>query len=483
MQTNNGAGAPGTIILWADNKDPRLNIFSKFFRAVVRVFLILIREFQNNDLSLRSAALTYTILLSLVPILAMSTAIVKGIGGGNDLKEVVYNYIDTLERNSHSGISQEIQNHLTHDPSSVEAEASMPSSPAEGPQQGDQQATQNSTSGSSIPAHLRSAADQLFEYVDKTNFATLGTFGVLGLFVSILLVFNHIELAMNTIWHVKNSRPLIRKLSDYLTLLILMPISINVGFASSAILKNQNLSSKLDLIIPTVWLQALFFKFVPIIFIALTLFIIYLVFPNTKVKSFPAFIGAFSGATLWFSIQNLYISLQVGVSNYNAIYGSFATLPLFLVWIYMGWLFILLGAEIGYAVQNQYTYPLVNQPTLPSIKLGAAFDVMEQVYKDHQKGEPKDPDYFVGELNSYKPTVIKETIDQLISARLVYQSGESGLLLPARPQSNFNKTDLVRAILGDEVPPTSGGEESKQTLQKVIRDSSIESQHVESKVG
>lgn len=465
MQTTSGAKAPGAITRWADNKDPDLNIISKCIRAVVRTFLILVTEYQKNDLSLRAAALTYTILLSLVPILAMSTAIVKGIGGGNDLKKIVYEYIDTLEHTSHTSLTEEARKQVDQSLETSPGETKEPAIAEKAPPV--VQDTQVKSKAGSIPAHLRSAADQLFEYVDKTNFATLGTFGVLGLFISILLVFNHIELAMNTIWHVQNGRPLIRKLSDYLTLLILMPISINIGFASSAILKNQHLNSKLDILIPAVWVQALFFKLVPIIFIALTLFIIYLVFPNTKVKSLPAFIGAFLGATLWFSIQNLYISMQIGVSNYNAIYGSFATLPLFLVWIYMGWLFILLGAEIGFSVQNQSTYPLVRHAALPSVKLGAAFDVMERVYKNHKTGELSDTENFCANLSSYTPTLIQETIDQLTEAKLIYLSAEEGGLLPAKPKEQFDKTELVRIILGDESPMTSGGEESRQTLQQL----------------
>lgn len=272
---------------------------------------------------------------------------------------------------------------------------------------------------------------------------------------------------MNTIWHVKNSRPLIRKLSDYLTLLVLMPISINVGLASSAILKNQHLNSRLDVLIPAVWVQALFFKFIPVFFIALTLFIIYLVFPNTRVKAFPAFIGAFTGASLWFGIQNIYISLQIGVSNYNAIYGSFATLPLFLVWMYMGWLFILLGAEIAFAVQNQASYPLVKQASLPSVRLGAAFDMMEQVYAGYEAGKPYTADSLAENLPSYSPDLISETMEQMLQAKLLYQSTDEGVILPGKSKENFSRPELIQTILGDAAPATDGGEKSILPLQHI----------------
>lgn len=458
MQKSEITKEHGKIMQWADQLPPRQNPFIKFFRTALRIVLICVNEFKKNELSLRAAALTYTILLSLVPILAMSTAIVKGLGGGDQLKEVVYNYLDTLDKNSQHAPPVPIE--IPDDTGAAgtvadDAELKQPTPVKQ-------------TGGESMTKHLRSAVDQLFEYVDKTNFATLGTFGVLGIFLSMLLVFNHIENAMNAIWHVIKSRPLIRKLSDYLTLLILMPISINVAFASSAILKNQNLNAKLDIIMPIAWIQALIFKFVPVFFIAITLFIIYLFFPNTKVKSLPAFIGAFLGATLWFGIQNIYISLQVGVSNLNAIYGSFATLPLFLIWIYMGWVFILFGAEIAYAVQNRNKYQLIDHPGIPSLRLSAAFDIMQMVYDQHERGLPQKIDKIADELKFLHPQAVKETISLLIKKNLVYQVSGNTALVPAQPKEKLENSLIIQSILGEESSDTGGGKKSQQALTKII---------------
>lgn len=448
----------GKFIQWADKKPSQQNIITRFCRSAARIFLICASEFKKNELSLRSAALTYTILLSLVPILAMSTAIVKGLGGGDQLKEMVYNYLDTLDHSNHTAPAK-------IDPATVDktvstGEAAALSEPAPA-------VTSKPANGGSMTKHLRSAVNQLFEYVDKTNFATLGTFGVLGIFLSVLLVFNHIENAMNSIWHVANSRPLLRKISDYITLLILMPVSINVAFASSAVLKNQNLNNKLDIVIPIEWMQELIFKLIPISFIAITLFIIYLFFPNTKVKSLPAMIGAFLGATLWFGIQSMYISLQIGVSNYNAIYGSFATLPLFLVWIYMGWVFILFGAEIAYAIQNRNSYRLIEHPGVPSLRLSAAFDIMEMVYAQHAQGIPKKIEEIVDSLQPIHSQAIKETIALLIKSRLLYLVSDKTALLPAQPKENLKHGAIIQAIIGDESSDTMGGEETRKTLTKI----------------
>ncbi len=442
---------PEKFLHWVDDKSVSHNPVSRFLRVIIRMIIICFKEFLNNKLSLRSSALTYTILLSLVPMLAMSTAIVKGLGGGDHLKEVVYNYLETLEQDSKSLTIEDTKSKekAAHPHELTAEEATTPPS------------TNNMT------GHLRSAVNQLFEYVDQTNFATLGTFGVLGILVSVLLVFSHIEAAMNTIWQVKKSRPIIRKISDYLTLMLLMPFSINIGFASSAVLSSQNLSSKLDMLFPALWLQALFLKLVPIFFVAVTLFIIYLFFPNTKVKPLPAFTGALIGASLWFAIQNIYISMQIGVSNYNAIYGSFASLPLFLVWIYMGWIFILFGAQIAYAIQNRNTYALIAPENKPSLQLSAAFDILDIVYEKHQHGIPEKVAQFTGLLPNYTTQLITETLELLIDQKLLYLTNDNESVLPAKSKYHLENSEIIRAVIGQDTPETSGGEKSRALLSEI----------------
>ena len=122
-----------------------------------------------------------------------------------------------------------------------------------------------SEKSNNLTSHLRSAVDMLFDYVDKTNFATLGTIGVVGILFSVLLMLGHIESAMNAIWKVSASRPILRKIADYLTLMILLPISINIAFAAIAFLKNPVLASKMNQLIPFPWLQSLLLKPVPIL--------------------------------------------------------------------------------------------------------------------------------------------------------------------------------------------------------------------------
>lgn len=432
-----------TFLQWVDDRSP-IDPIRESGRKLIRLILITFGEFKKNDLSLRAGALTYTVLLSLVPVLAMSTAVVKGLGGGDELREVAYTYLETLEQSSSS------------QPEQPALEGQENTAGEEGESQQDEK---------SLTGHLRSGLDTLFNYVDNTNFTALGSFGIAGILVSVILVFGTIETAMNRIWHVVDGRSIIRKISDYLTIMVLMPISINVAFAASAFLKNRTLSDKFDLLIPFAWVQALILKLVPIFFIALTFYVIYIFFPNTKVRNRPAILGATLAAILWFMVQNVYITMQIGVANYNAIYGSFATLPLFLVWMYLAWLFVLTGAQVAYAIQNLSGYRLLPYAPIPSLRLSAAFDILEEVQNGFAEKVSVTRQNLIEKLNSYDGMIVEKTISELCEAGYLFTAKESERLLPAGPADDVEQKEIINLILGTETPETEGGEMGRKVLE------------------
>lgn len=428
---------PSQLLTWADTQDRERFFVTKILHTICRIVLITVQEFKKNELSLRAGALTYTILLSLVPILAMSTAVVKGLGGGDQLRQVVYSYIETIDPGKSPTKKIEEQQEI---PLSDQAD-------------------------SNLTEHLYEAVDTIFNYVDKTNFATLGTIGVMGIFLSVVLVFGNIETAMNTIWHVESGRSIMRKVADYLALVVLMPISINVGFAASAVLKNEALLSKFSILLPMVWIQAFILKFIPIFFLTLTLYVIYLFFPHTKVKSIPALTGALFASFFWFEAQNIYINLQVGVSKYNAIYGSFATLPLFLVWMYFGWLFILCGAQLGYAFQNKDTYQINHKKTTPSLRLSIAFDLMAYVRQSFEEEATATIDTFQEKFPVHSLSLVNDVTTELINHNLIHRSDSDCSIKPSIPMSNDDQSKIISAILGSGFSQTDGGSKSNEILK------------------
>ncbi len=430
-----------SLKIWADQPVARPTLPYRALHTLIRLILITITEFNRNTLSLRAGAMTYTVLLSLVPILAMSTAVVKGLGGGDELRKAAYTYIETLE-NSGDLIPKDL------------FIREVPAAPAGGEPK------------ASLTEHLRSAVDQLFDYVDKTDFAALGTFGVIGILVSVLLLLSNIESAMNTIWKVENGRSPLRKIADYLTLLILLPLSINVAFAASAFLKNPTLASHIDVLVPFAWMQTLLLKALPVVIIAISFYVMYIFFPNTRVRTRPAVFGAVLAAILWFGVQNFYISLQVGVANYNAIYGSFATFPLFLVWIYLGWMFILAGAQVAYAAQHLKDYRLLPLTAAPSLRLSAAFDIMDCLYGRFIDRQATTADDLIELLSAYPPRLIGEVLAVLERAGLIHVSQRDERLLPGSPRESYDTGTVVRTILGaEEVPETAGGKMSREAVK------------------
>jgi membrane protein len=436
------------LIHWANQPYQGSSLVMQKVHSLTRIFFITFKEFYKNSLTIRASALTYTILLSLVPMLAMSTAVVKGLGGGNELKQVVYSYLDTLDvttpLTSHLGIPGTY--HQTEEPPLDSADTSI------------QQDT-------SVTADLRSAADQIFNYVDNTDFATLGTIGVLGVLLSAVLVLSNIELSMNMIWHVPAGRSIIRKVTDYLAFLILMPLSINFGFAANAVLKNDRLLNKLITLLPGPLVQTGLLLFVPLFFITLTLFLIYIFFPNTKVKPGPALIGALFAGTLWFLTQNFYIGLQIGVSKYNAIYGSFATLPLFLVWMFLGWIFILGGAQLAFACQKQRNYQLKNVQHLPLEQLSAAFDILNLTYNSYTNTIKLQKKDLPVQCPAYSATLLYNTLEKLIVSQIVVSTSK-GRLLPNAPEDKLQYREIVTSILGASVPDTEGGKAASALFKK-----------------
>ncbi len=426
---------------WAVEHNPRESGIQRLLRTVVRIILILLHVFFKTHLSLRASALTYSIILSLVPMLAMSTAILKGLGSDNDLKVAAYQLIDQFVPATDIGSlrGQAIQNKEEADKTELQ---------------------EKTISTATMASHLRNAVDMIFDYVDRTNFAALGAFGIVGLLFVVLLMLNNIEVTMNVIWHSTQSRPLGRKIMDYLALLILLPISLNIAIAGGAILQSKKMMGYITTIIPSEWLIKMLLKGLPFLFIVGCLTFMYQFFPYARVKTYAAFIGALFSSICWFIVLQLYISLQIGVSQYNAIYGSFATVPLFLIWLHLGWIFLLLGAALAYAVQNRNRYsPAADSTVSPIHRLQIAFDILHKVYTDFHHHQTTIMAELMASLPKEPVAQLKTTSRLLVDGGLLYtiKDDDELMLTPAQPLAQLNAKDVLTVILGNATTRSMGG--------------------------
>lgn len=434
---------------WAFTQDTVESRTLAHLRSAFRISLILIHVFFKAHIPLRASALTFSIILSLVPMLAMSTAFLKGMGSDNELKIAAYRLIDQIDP-SISGTQ----------PRKTTNEATLPLNEEEDERVPESNQKQEDQTSATMTGHLRNGVNMIFDYADKTNFAALGAFGIVGLVFVVLLMLNNIEITMNAIWHSKKSRPLGRKLMDYLALLLLLPISLNAAFAGDAILQSPKMMKYISTAIPSEWLLKMLFRGLPFLFIVGSLTFMYQFFPYAKVKTYAAFAGAIFSSICWFGVQQVYIALQIGVSKYNAIYGSFATIPLFLIWMNVGWIFLLLGAALAYAVQNRDSYhPFSGSVYTPQRRLQLAFDILQATYNNFANNLPMTIEELNKLLADEPVTEVRAIIKTLIAGKLLHRvEGENEFTVsPALPIEELKAEHILDLVLGHDKLDSAGG--------------------------
>lgn len=294
--------------LWKVRID-KMNAKQGLLVKQLRIFTLAIKGFNEDKCLLKASALTYYLLFSIVPVIALAFAIAKGFG-----------FQDTLQQNLLRDFSEQ-----------------------------------------------KEIVTQVFTYANEmlsnAKGGIIAGVGVVLLLWSVMKLLGNIEDSFNEIWEIKKSRSIIRKFTDYLSILLIAPIFLLVSGSITVMLRSQ-----MDNIMETyTWLQNASFLFMVVMklfsFLLITgLFtFIYMVLPNTKVKFRSAFVAGIVAAILFELLEWAYINFQIGVAQYNAIYGSFAALPLFLIWVQYSWFIVLFGAELAFANQHVDHYELENE--------------------------------------------------------------------------------------------------------------------------
>lgn len=286
-----------------------INNFSdkKFFRFIKITYSFIIQEYKvikyiiknlpRENFTITASALTYFTMLSIVPVLGMIFGIAKGFGLEEYLTNILKQYLS-----EHQAILQEVLKFVER-----------------------------------LLGNIKGS------YIAGAGFITL--------LWAIIKVIGNVEKAFNQIWNIKKSRTISRKLSDYIAIVIIAPILliISSSFTISQVSHFFENTFIISYIQPILRFIAWFLSF-SLIWIVLTL--LYIIIPNTRVRFLPAFIGGIISGTLFHILQWFYVKFQVLLSSYGAIYGSFAALPLFMIWLQASWQLVLLGCKISFVQQN-----------------------------------------------------------------------------------------------------------------------------------
>ncbi|ORJ62846.1 YhjD/YihY/BrkB family envelope integrity protein [Geothermobacter hydrogeniphilus] len=399
-------------------KPEELSFGQRFLLRLGQVAARVGHDFIADRCLLRASALTYTSLLSFIPMLALMFAVLKGLGVQNRLEPVLLEHI------------------------------------AVGSEQ---------------------ALSKIIEYINNTNVGRLGTFGLVFLVLTVLTLLSNIEDSFNSIWYVRETRSLMRRFSDYFSVVILGPIFLVLAITMTATLEAQGFVLQLKQMAYVGTLVIFLFNVLPYFAMWAAFAFLYIFMPNIKVSLRAAMVGGLVGGTLWQLTQWGYVNFQVGVARYNAIYGTMAALPIFMVWLYISWLIVLLGLEVSYAWQNlRYLRQeqAGGEESFANREL-LALRIMLIVGDRFQKGEaPPDLGEIAGQL-SLAPRLTRSIVNDLVRLRLLSEVsiGEdvSGYQ-PARALSALPVFELLKTIEGNGAPVKQARESHDERIVGEIAD-------------
>jgi membrane protein len=204
--------------------------------------------------------------------------------------------------------------------------------------------------------------------------------------------------------------------------------------------------------------------------LVITFSLLYQFLPNTRVGFLPAIAGGIFGGFTWFWVQILYVKMQIGVARYNAIYGSFATLPLFFLWIYIAWVVFLLGAEVAFAMQAWRQYQWSTISLTPAARLAMAFDVMEAALADYEARKITDRKSLSRSLDQTEKT-IGVIVHDLVNGGLLRRiEGKLEGYVPSGPLHELKPSEIMDVIIGKDLPDVKGCDLAAQALE-AARDS------------
>ncbi len=391
----------------------------------VRIWLITFSEYEKDKCVEKASALTYFSILSIVPVIALAFGIATAFGLEGFFKSELETYF--------AG-QQEVLEYMLKFSESI---------------------------------------------LSNTSGGVISGISALFLIFTVAKLFNNIETSFNSIWKARQGRSFQRKVSDYMSVIFLGPIILIVSSTATVYITTQIGSLAEEMAFLGNFRSTILFliQLVPYSLIWLLLFLVYMVFPNTRVRPWPALIAGILAGSLYQGLQWGYINFQIVVSSYSTIYGSFAALPLFLIWLQVSWLITLFGAEYAYAVQNVGTWTYERRALQVSglMKKKISLMVVHTIAKRFKETD--------------QPTLFADLATQLLLPQWLLKTTclnlcEAGILMMVKnaeeqdsyvPGVDLSKLTIATVIerlesLGEMEPHLVSSHESYKEIEKLFRD-------------
>lgn len=379
------------------------NVSNKWMRMLwhfARIIFAVARDVINGHVTLHAMGLVYTTILSLVPFLALSFSVLKGFGVHDQLEPTLLTAMEPI---------------------------------------GDKRFE---------------IVEKIIGFVDKMNVKVLGFVGFLVLFYTVLSLVHKVEVSFNEIWRVVNARSLAQRFSNYISVILTGPALVFGALGATAALVGSDTAKQIYALEPLGWIFSSISKMMPYMLIIVLFTGLYTFIPNTKVRFKSAFIGGLVAGIIWQSTGYAFTKFVAGSTNYAAIYSGFAVGIIFLIWVYLAWLILLIGASVSFYAQhaNQITRNRRNVPS-PVIDEKTGLALMYQVASRY---DSKGGGTAISEMESnlsVGPEVIQRVIDKLIRHGLLVRTGEDDdSLIPGRSLDKIPLTELFDAIRNPNHP-------------------------------
>ncbi len=292
---------------WLWGKDIReTNRTERWLIMPIRMLIVVLRQLLSGQLNLRAMSLVYTTLLSTVPLLAVSFSVLKGFGVHNQLEPILANVLAPL-----------------------------------GPR------------GAEISANI-------IGFVENIKVGVLGSLGLVFLLYTVVSLTQKVESSFNYVWQVDRLRGLAQRFTSYLSVILIGPVLMFAAVGLTATITSHRVVQDLMEMEPIGHVLVLTGRLIPYLLVIVTFSFIYIFIPNTRVKVVPALVGGVIAGVLWQTSGWVFAAFVATSPNYAAIYSGFAILVLLLIWLYLSWLILLLGAQVAFYVQ--YPQYLTREP-------------------------------------------------------------------------------------------------------------------------
>ncbi len=291
--------------LWRDDLR-ELGRDERWLVLPVRMLVVVLRQLLGGQLNLRAMSLVYTTLLSTVPLLAVSFSVLKGFGVHNQLEPILANVLAPL-----------------------------------GPR------------GLEISSNV-------IGFVENIKVGVLGSLGLVFLLYTVVSLTQKVESSFNYVWQVDRLRGLAQRFSSYLSVILIGPVLMFAAVGLTATITSHSAVQRLMEVEPIGHMLVLTGKLIPYLLVIVTFTFIYIFIPNTRVKVVPALVGGVVAGVLWQTSGWIFAAFVATSPNYAAIYSGFAILVLLLIWLYLSWLILLLGAQVAFYIQ--YPQYLTREP-------------------------------------------------------------------------------------------------------------------------